>query len=487
MRYLARRYGEYFGFRVPNVLSTGSLPFRGQELENRIKDIYLEGNVVVINRINKLNTRALIETVVQVRKRFPKELIYLPGFGLPNDYPILFYIGVDLLDDSPLRLLGDDQCTGEFGLYKGEGCRERNDAEKGRVLELVDIALRNDRFRELVETHSFSNFSKEALRIMDMEFYPYMERFMDLRPKKIVASSVEGIYRPEVVNYRERVKGMRQTSENLLLIPCSAIKPYSDSKTHRILRSFIHPYLDGLQEVIVTSPLGLVPRELESFFPAMYYDIPVTGYWFQEEKRILSEFSAEFFKGKKYSNVFYILPKEESEILDLFEEPEGIIGNLNAENSERISTILGKHGIKGDRKKKTAVESSNLIKFNYGMDIEPDELFTKKEGNRSIVLLNGMPILVKTVSGLKMTKAFGEMLLSAGKRIVETEGVFKGDNLFIPGVRKISEDVRPGMEVALVKEGSVVGRGISQISDIDLEFEKKGAGVTDITYFEDRG
>ena len=36
---------------------------------------------------------------------------------------------------------------------------------------------------------------------------------------------------------------------------------------------------------MVTSPLGLVPRSLEDFWPAAHYDIPVTGDWDSDEIR----------------------------------------------------------------------------------------------------------------------------------------------------------------------------------------------------------
>ena len=40
---------------------------------------------------------------------------------------------------------------------------------------------------------------------------------------------------------------------------------------------------NSTHEVMVTSPLGLVPRDLEQTWPAGYYDIPVTGDWTQDE------------------------------------------------------------------------------------------------------------------------------------------------------------------------------------------------------------
>ena len=38
---------------------------------------------------------------------------------------------------------------------------------------------------------------------------------------------------------------------------------------------------------MVTSPLGLVPRELEDLWPAAHYDIPVSGEWDEDELRVI--------------------------------------------------------------------------------------------------------------------------------------------------------------------------------------------------------
>jgi archaeosine synthase len=483
MRYLARRYGEFNGIKIPDVLNIEKLPVERQRLETRKLTTVESGSIVVLNRVNKLNAREFVRTITEVRTRYPDKIIYLPYFGLPSDYPIIFYLGVDLLDDSPIRMLGNKRCTSEFGLYDGEGCLERNEGEKKRILDLIRLSLEHGKFRELVESHSFSNFSKEALRIVDMEFYPFIEKYMDYRPKRIVAANVEGLYRPEIVDFRKRVIEMKQTAENLLLIPCSAVKPYSRSKTHRILHSFIKYHLPGIQEVIVTSPLGLVPRELESLFPAMYYDIPVTGHWFDEEKRILYDLSKEFFKGKKYSNVFYILPEQEGRLIEIFNESNGISGNLNYENSEKLARILDSYSIKGNRRRKEAVEYSNVLKFLYGVEVKPDDISLKNEGNRQIIEIAGSPVLKKTRGGVQMMKGLAELLASKGIRTIEVSGVFIGNNVFIPGIKAISEDVKPGMEVALVHEGMVVGRGVSHLSFFDLSIERKGIGLDQVTYF----
>ena len=45
---------------------------------------------------------------------------------------------------------------------------------------------------------------------------------------------------------------------------------------------------------MVTAPLGLVPRELEDFWPAAHYDIPVTGDWDVDELLVIREMVSEY-------------------------------------------------------------------------------------------------------------------------------------------------------------------------------------------------
>ena len=49
-------------------------------------------------------------------------------------------------------------------------------------------------------------------------------------------------------------------------------------------------------EIILTSPLGIVPRDLEYTYPAAHYDIPVTGDWSEIEKQHLENDLLDFFK-----------------------------------------------------------------------------------------------------------------------------------------------------------------------------------------------
>src|SRR5207247_461184 len=91
----------------------------------------------------------------------------------------------------------------------------------------------------------------------------------------------------------------------LLLLPCSARKPYSASRSHRRFRDAILATANPsvVHEVIVTSPLGLIPRELERFHPARDYDIPLTGDWSRDEAAIVIEDLSAFLAANRYDAV----------------------------------------------------------------------------------------------------------------------------------------------------------------------------------------
>ncbi|MEX2680115.1 MAG: DUF5591 domain-containing protein [Candidatus Sigynarchaeota archaeon] len=98
--------------------------------------------------------------------------------------------------------------------------------------------------------------------------------------------------RPEVIKFRHKVAAhfhLPPRTRWVVLLPCSAHKPYSDSPSHvRFVAAMSRGWKDWRRhcsEIIITSPIGIVPRQLERCFPAAHYDVPVTGYWDEQEHR----------------------------------------------------------------------------------------------------------------------------------------------------------------------------------------------------------
>ena len=53
----------------------------------------------------------------------------------------------------------------------------------------------------------------------------------------------------------------------------------------------------------MTSPLALVPRELEEAYPAASYDVPVTGRWDREERAWLTSCLEAYLKKNRYARI----------------------------------------------------------------------------------------------------------------------------------------------------------------------------------------
>ena len=54
---------------------------------------------------------------------------------------------------------------------------------------------------------------------------------------------------------------------------------------------------------MITSPLGLVPRELEDLWPAAHYDIPVTGDWDADELEMVNSMISDVCERVGYSEI----------------------------------------------------------------------------------------------------------------------------------------------------------------------------------------
>src|SRR5207249_10089777 len=131
----------------------------------------------------------------------------------------------------------------------------------------------------------------------------------------MLAYSHESLHRREILRLRRRVRGRYRkppSARVLLPLPCSARKPYSASRSHRRFRGAILASANPsvVHEVVVTSPLGLIPRELERFHPARDYDIPVTGDWSRDEAAIVIEDPSAFLAANRYDAVVAHLAAE---------------------------------------------------------------------------------------------------------------------------------------------------------------------------------
>ena len=263
--------------------------------------------------------KRLVAEIIRLRENIPPDAaLYVPAVATPANVAFLIYMGVDVVDDAAAVLKGyEDVYLTDYGELRlseldnfpcccevctslspaelrGLGKKERaellakhNSLALKAEVERVRERIRSEMLREYVELRvRTSPFLTAALRILDGEETYLEKRTPVARRSPLLANTMESLRRIEVKRFAARVIE-RYTPPHrkvLLLLPCSARKPYSQSQSHRKFISAISEFRGHIHEVIITSPLGVVPRELEAVYPAAFYDVPVTGYWDAEER-----------------------------------------------------------------------------------------------------------------------------------------------------------------------------------------------------------
>jgi archaeosine synthase len=267
-----------------------------------------------------------VRRIIDARTTIPPDVaLWVPAIATPENASLLFYMGVDIVDNLNAIINGYQDfylteegrislteleelpcvctvCTAvNIDELRRKAYKERTTllAEHNTLLlekevKKVRERIRAGTLREYVEMKvRTSPFLTAVLRMLDFDEEEYFEKRTPVaRNSYMMANTLESLKRIEVRRFTHRVVERYEppvpVRQVLLLLPCSARKPYSRSQSHRKFIEAIGNYRGRVHELIITSPLGIVPRELEMVYPAAFYDIPVTGYWDAEEREWVS-------------------------------------------------------------------------------------------------------------------------------------------------------------------------------------------------------
>jgi len=281
--------------------------------------------------------RALLDSFIKIRSLTrPDTALYVPALATPENIPLLIYLGADVVDDVlttikayqghyltadgwfDLEELSDLPCNCEAcrgntieslmalqPVEKYDLLAKHNYLKLEEEVKRVKLHIRRGMLREYVEKQCRSQpWLTALLRLADAE-YGYLEaRTPTYRSSELLACSSESQNRVEVKRFADRVRTrFRSDGKVLLIIPCSARKPYSTSQSHMAIINALGRYRRYVREVILTSPMGVVPRELELVYPAAHYDVAVTGAWDLEERSWVSGCLRDFIDHNRFERV----------------------------------------------------------------------------------------------------------------------------------------------------------------------------------------
>ncbi|MFW9787514.1 MAG: DUF5591 domain-containing protein [Candidatus Thorarchaeota archaeon] len=474
---------------------------------------------------------------INLRSRLPLDMVSLAvGRIEPGLIPLLYYTGFDIID------IGFAEAAAADGLRLWKNGSEKLDLEKERrycscsacakldsatsedlqnillehnlsiyrsVLSETREAMKTGRLRWLVESTTHNSPAHASLvRLVNRELYHYIEEFSPTAgPEALPVIGSESYHAPVVQRFREFVANRYTPPENkpiILLLPCSAKKPYSDSKSHRRFSVVIEAALGGMEshvaEVILTSPLGLVPRELERIYPAGQYDIPVTGDWDSEEIEIGAD--ALITHLRKFSRSSVVVAHVSGGYMDIVRAAEPRI-----EQSLIYTTHEGRATSREALKalEETLTELREILSISGGPRTELEEIVSATAdyqfgpGAGKILVpghakLKGKPyrLILCSIDGeqvcsyvaetgtLSLTLAGGKLLTPLNRYWVRLDAPkVKGGSIFAIGVDEADFAIRPGDEVIVINAlGEVIAVGRSEMSGREMCELKRGRAVS---------
>jgi len=482
---------------------------------------------------NISNFRKIIHFVLKIKQELDNNIILIAsGRIIPKFYPLLIYLGIDLIDSSYLLYLSSENFYNALEyllpVYKIKylpcscrACRgklknlleEKYSSEKINLLSLHNLIsaktymnkiiqyLNYEDFRAFVEKSSLDDTNLiSMLRILDRDYFDLFkyETPITQKNKKVNCLGALSYYRPDFREFRERVIKTfepEQQTRLIILFPCSAGKPYSESKSHKkfltVLRKY--PEFPDFQEIILTSPLGAIPRQLENIYPANSYDISVTGEWSEEELNISADMLVKLLE--KYSPSIPVICHLEGGYLEIVNRTKKKLKHefYFTEITQKLTTKESLLSLK-------SLIDSKIKDFNPN-DIISKDLYLSKSWDRKFIKIldyqygqgSGVKILkngIKLRKGKSHTKieikdaksnnSLGFFNYSTGQIDLTIKGAYllapfselakfivfngkkmSGNTLFRPGVLEFSRNLIPYDNVIILDEDkeNIIGVG----------------------------
>ncbi len=466
--------------------------------------VFLEGGPAYLDRPKEF-AKALVDLRTAIGAA---RLLAVPGVAAPHNVGVLAYCGVDLVDSSRIAY---DAATGVYDTADGAvprasleelPCRcpscssggplgDHNAHALWQEVAVARTAIRHGTLRELAERRAVNDpWGTSVLRELDLRHFAFQELHFPVSDGAVKAYSPASLTRPDVVRFRRYVASTYRkppSARVLLLLPCSARKPYADSKTHRRFRETLAACGNPgrVHEVIVTSPLGLVPRELERAYPAAHYDIPVTGDWSRDEAAMVVDAVRALLAANPYDAVVAHLASEAPIVREAV--PGAVFtadGRTTSEEALSRLTAALREATAGmptvPLGARRLEDLASLARFQFGEAGDALMAGATLRGRWPYVriLRDGGQLGMATDRGaISLTLEGGRVVSGKGVARVEIEDFWPKGNVFAVGVTGASPDVRVGSEVAVLHGGGVRAVGVAQMHAGEMVDLERGEAV----------
>jgi archaeosine synthase len=432
------------------------------------------------------HAEAFVEAIRSVREAIPDDTaLYCPATATPANAATLAYVGVDLLDEKRARARGLEgfylhtdgeafledleelpcacpACRAPIERFDRTDCAEHNANALAAELARVRHRIGRGRLREYVEGQArHEAWLTATLRRFDQQYGYLEERTPIFRRNELLAATDDTLRRPEIQRFAERVTSRyrRRLDGPLVLLPCSARKPYSESQSHEQFRRAI-----GYRGHIVsmTSPIGVVPGELETTYPAQHYDSVVTGRWTETEIEFVASVLERYLERADYDRHIAHVPEEYREICERAASSLGIEFEYTVADHPTTDDSLAalEDALEGEssyyKREREAATVRAIADFQFG-DSAGDSVFgaeIETEGYYPKLRIRDaadrhLATMVPEYGTLSLTLAGGRAWIEsdAPTKRVAIDGFVPSGSVLAPGVLEADAAIRPGDEV----------------------------------------
>lgn len=510
---------DAFGVDVPDV----DYPSAAVVTPERAADHPADASVLSTATGAAGHAERVFEAVLAVRRATPPDTaLYLPGVATPRNVAALAYAGVDLFDAKLARVRGRQgrylTTEGEYYLdddhldelpapfpgdppldaFDREDCVEHNVAALASELATVRTRAADGRLRDYVEGQARQeNWLTALFRLLDDEWGYVEERTPVYRSTPLAAASEDTLRRAEIRRFADRVTARyrpRFDDLPLVLIPCSARKPYSESQSH----AQFHKAIGYRGHVVsVTSPIGAVPQELELVYPAQHYDAVVTGRWTAGEREFVSEVLSRYLDRADYPRVVAHVPEDYRPVveaaLDARDLPVAWTVTDHPTTDESLAALSDALAGEESYRKRTRQHRTLRALADYqfgegaGEALFADDLRVEGRYPKLVAFEDDDQVaaLVPQYGSLAFTLAGADRALARGVAPrVEIDGFVPRGSVLAPGVVDADDEVRVGDEV-VVKGPRALAVGRAAMSGPEMRASTRGVAV-DVRHAEER-
>ena len=423
----------------------------------------------------------------------PDAARYAPASALPSNAASLIYCGFDLFDYTAVDLctIQGKFCTteGEFeadymekGICGCEGCRAGDLKLHNRLALEREIAnarlwIERGQIREYMEMRCRMQPEQvEILRRLDRT-NAFDGLYPAVRSSRFRANAGESMFRREIALFEERLvsRYVPPRSDICVLLPCASRKPYSLSRSHQM---FMRVVDSRAHEVIVTSPLGVVPRELELVYPAGHYDVPVTGYWDLEEQELLTGFLTAYLEKHKYERILCHLEGGAKAVALEAAKRAGVTLEITCNDDRPLSQESLRAlnaALEGSRKVKNDFIHGTML-FQFGEDVDTKGLVVKGRYPQVKALLKKTQLFTTDPTTGFIRPTHEGWARIKGYRVKISEGFIPQGDVLAPGVADCDPRIREGDEV-LVEGDGYLATGKAAMGAQEMLSSKRGVAV----------